>query len=222
MTHPVVFVGFSMTDPDFANLMREVTARLRSSPPAHYALLGYSTIEEREAYALRMTDKFGVRPVFYSLKVAPGEDRYANLMLLLDALAEKDRPVRKLATVEPPASAPGPVDPNDPNKRQFGEQAERNGRRLTARPLKQAGDWVRFELVVKATDERPIRGRVEFHLHPTFDEPVVRVTADNGSASFVGMSYGAFTVGVALDGGETRLELDLAFHPDFPVGWRQR
>lgn len=36
------------------------------------------------------------------------------------------------------------------------------------------------------------------------------------------MSYGAFTVGVALDGGETRLELDLAFHPDFPVGWRQR
>lgn len=61
-------------------------------------------------------------------------------------------PVRKLATVEPPASAPGPVDPNDPNKRQFGEQAERNGRRLTARPLKQAGDWVTFELVVKATD----------------------------------------------------------------------
>jgi hypothetical protein len=59
MTHPVVFVGFSMNDPDLANLMREVTARLVSSEPCHLALIGFETHEDRDLIRERMRGKFG-------------------------------------------------------------------------------------------------------------------------------------------------------------------
>jgi hypothetical protein len=35
-------------------------------------------------------------------------------------------------------------------------------------------------------------------------------------------AWGAFTVGAVADGGLTRLELDLAEHPDFPAEFRAR
>ncbi len=224
MTHPVVFVGFSMNDPDFANLMREVTARLRARPPAHYAILGYSSIEEREAYAARMTDKFGVRPVFYSRNVeAAGGDEYANLLHLLDALG--GRPVRSLTAVSPSPEAPeqiSPVDPNDPQKGQWGGQAVANGRGLRAAMTDHKKRWVSFDLIVEATDERPLTGEVVFHLHPSFDRSVRRLQAVKGVARLGLTSYGAFTVGVSADDGRTRLELDLSRQSDLPLDWRRR
>lgn len=226
MTHPVVFVGFSMNDPDFANLMREVTARLRARPPAHFALLGYSSIEEREAYAARMTDKFGVRPIFFSRISEPGGDEFANLIHLLDALASRE--ARSVAEVAPKPSlqgAPGavaPVDPKDPQKGQWGGTAEANGRLLRAEATGLKGRWLNFELIVESTTDRPLAGEVVFHLHPSFQKPVRVVQAAAGKATLSLTSYGAFAVGALADEGQTRLELDLALQSDLPLDWRQR
>jgi hypothetical protein len=225
MTHPVVFVGFSMNDPDFANLMREVTARLKAKPPAHFALLAYSSSEEREAYAARMEDKFGVRPVFYSRITKPGADEFGNLIPLLDALAGQKARTASAAALATPVAKPGkrPKPPaNDPQKGQWGGRAEANGRRLRAENAKLDGRWLRFDLVVEATDERPLDGKVEFFLHDSFDQAHQVEKVKNGKARLHLTTYGAFTVGAVADGGDTQLELDLSLQSDLPLGWRQR
>jgi hypothetical protein len=221
MTHPVVFVGFSMNDPDFANLMREVTARLKARPPAHYALLAYGSIEEREAYAARMVDKFGVRPVFYSLDTAPDADAHGNLIHLLDALGGFTP--RELAAVPKPPGAAKPKPPaNDPQKGQWGGKSEANGRRLRVERHSSDGRWLDFDLLVESIGEPPLQGEVHFHLHDSFAKPHLRREVKNGQARLGLRSYGAFTVGAVADEGRTELELDLSLQPDLPLSWRQR
>lgn len=115
------------------------------------------------------------------------------------------------------------VDPDDPNKGQFGGSPERNGRRLRAVTKPLAGPRSArcgVNIRVESTDPaRPLTGTVKLHLHPTFGEwytydlDVVRgVAADDI------VSYGAFTIGAVADGGATRLELDLM---DVPGGTEQ-
>jgi hypothetical protein len=72
-------------------------------------------------------------------------------------------------------------------------------------------------------DTDPLRGAVRFYLHDTFlnDRPVVSVSPA-GVAELSIDAWGAFTVGAVADGGLTRLELDLAEHPDFPADFRPR
>lgn len=221
MTHPVVFIGFSMNDPDFANFMREVTARLKVPLPSHFALLGYSTLEEREAYQARMLNKYGVRPIFYHRVSRTGHDEHDNLLHLLDALAgQPPRPfVARSSAVDGKKS---PVDLSDPQKGQWGGLSEAGGRRLRAEPRSLKAYWFSFDLIVEATDGKPLAGAVEFHLHDTFTEPVMLVPVVEGTARCEITSYGAFTVGALADDGATRLELDLALQSNLPVDWRQR
>lgn len=127
-----------------------------------------------------------------------------------------------------------PVDPDDPQKGQWGGQSERDGRRLRA-TVGEGRDryagrsysdvfsgWFMVQLIVEPTDGHPLEGEVEFHLHPSFNPPIVRVPVQDGRAILEHYSWGAFTVGALADNGHTRLELDLATLSDAPNVFRAR
>ena len=115
-----------------------------------------------------------------------------------------------------------PFDPEDPNKGRFGGSPESNGRRLTASIKPVAGPKSsRCDVTIRvaSTDpQKPLTGRVKFHLHPTFRQwSSYDVDVKGGIAEDRISSYGAFTIGVEADEGKTRLELDLV---DVPGGTR--
>ena len=114
---------------------------------------------------------------------------------------------------------------DDPNKGNFGGQAINNDRalRATIDPSELGAGLYRVVLTVTSTDIRkPLRGRVTFYLHPTFQPDVVERDVVNGVATLGLVAYGAFTVGARADGGKTELELDLAQHPDATPDFRSR
>ena len=129
---------------------------------------------------------------------------------------------KTLATVQSEKSA-DEMDYNndDPNKGQFGRDNKANNRILeaTVRPIEDQPDLCIVKLKVSSTQptEKPLRGSVIFHLHPTFTrhEFPVQVNKD-GIAELTLTAWGAFTVGAIADDGTTRLELDLAEIPGAP------
>lgn len=227
MTNPVVFIGFSLDDPDLAQLMREVAAR--SGGANHFALMKYSSELEREAIASKIKTKFGVQTVFYY--VPEDSSDHGNLVLLLRHLKSGGPlpdPVPVIAPPSPARQAGGkpPINELDPNKGQFGRRAERQGYRLSVTGVDEVRrrKWLTFRLVVEDTKEPSrLAGAVGFFLHPSFNKDRREVPVENGRASLKLTSYGAFTVGVRLPGG-VELELDLATveHRDIPMWFRLR
>ena len=123
-----------------------------------------------------------------------------------------------------PDVEPGPFH-DDPWAGQFGGRATANGRRIVAElammPARPGLATVR--LTVESTDPaRPLSGAVQFFLHPTFTNSQPVVPVDGGIATLTLVSWGAFTVGALADGGDTKLELDLAQHPQAQEPWRSR
>jgi hypothetical protein len=112
---------------------------------------------------------------------------------------------------------------DDPQKGRFGESPSRNGRLLTARvTAAEQKDWYRIVLRVRSTEpEHPLAGEVKFFLHPTFKHSEIKRAARRGESRLTLRAYGAFTVGVETDGGETCLELDLAEVPEAPRRFRE-
>ena len=127
----------------------------------------------------------------------------------------------KRGTAEP---QPGTVH-DDPWKGVFGGSAVSNDRRVdaTVEPLGIDGQIFTVRLRVASTIPDNLRDAVQFFLHPTFanDRPVVTV-GPSGTADLVLRAYGAFTVGVLADNGDTRLEFDLAEIPHAPRTFRER
>jgi len=104
-----------------------------------------------------------------------------------------------------------PVDPDDPQKKQWGGRMTANGRLIGAKVTETKDeDWYKIELEVVTTTKEPLKGPVVFHLHPTFTPAILSRNADGKKAVLSLHGYGAFTVGVEADEGRTRLELDLA------------
>jgi hypothetical protein len=107
-------------------------------------------------------------------------------------------------------------DPADPQKGKWGGKPidEAAHRKLTARigNLPNENYFRRVVLRVESTDAAnfPLTDNVRFHLHPTFARPVIEVKPQDNAAEVSLVAYGAFTVGAETDGGNTRLELDLA------------
>jgi hypothetical protein len=84
-------------------------------------------------------------------------------------------------------------------------------------------DWFNVNLEVISTDSNnPLTGDVIFHLHPSFPYQTITCPAINGKAKLDLVAFGAFTVGVECDGGNTRLELDLAEVANVPVVFKSR
>jgi hypothetical protein len=109
----------------------------------------------------------------------------------------------------------------DPHQGQWGGKATGNGRLLQGTVTK-AGrpDWFQIDLEVLRRSGRQLSGAVDFYLHPTFSPDVRRVPVKDGRARLTVWGYGAFTVGAEADGGETRLELDLAKVRGAPLAFR--
>lgn len=123
------------------------------------------------------------------------------------------------------ATGPGPQPgnvPDDPWKRAFNGSPRQRNRILEAEVRSVAGSSTLFDIRLSVRSEfpetDPLRGTVQFFLHPTFarDKPVVTVN-QHGVAELNLRAYGAFTVGALADDGRTTLELDLAELPGIPA-----
>jgi hypothetical protein len=78
-----------------------------------------------------------------------------------------------------------------------------------------------FEVALCVTSHPPASGEVAFFLHNTFPQTTQLATTDSkGTASLTLYAYGAFTVGVLMDEGNTELELDLSQLPGAPTAFR--
>jgi hypothetical protein len=121
-----------------------------------------------------------------------------------------------------PAIQTAVQDIDDPQRGQFGGRSTSGGRRITAEVSEGKHGWFKIEITVEPTNGIPLRGNVEFHLHPTFRPPVVRKYPSKGRASLKISAWGAFTVGAIADEGQTRLELNLAELSKAPKVFRQR
>ena len=116
--------------------------------------------------------------------------------------------------------------PDDPNKGKFGRENMANNRILeaTISPIPDQADLCLVKLKISSTapQQKPLSGKVIFHLHPTFEryEFPVNVNQD-GVAELTLTAWGAFTVGAIADDGATRLELDLAEIPSAPKKFRE-
>jgi len=83
---------------------------------------------------------------------------------------------------------------------------------------------VRIEVVPITNSTRQLRGRVRFHLHPTFVPNVQDVQSRDNKTILKLRAWGAFTVGIEVfDEPYTQLELDLADSPKVtaPVEFRK-
>ncbi|MFM2045586.1 MAG: hypothetical protein RLY86_4162 [Pseudomonadota bacterium] len=236
MTHPVVFIGFSLADPDLAQLMREVTFRLRApddlQAARHFAVMGARTDDEEAVIRSRMMGKYGILPVFYRVTSrSNGKEDHSGLRTLLHGLRsrlEPTSPVTDTPTQDDRDSlvldshqVDGPDA--DPNKGRFGGKSVVDGWSLALAHHREdeRNGWIELTLTVTAPDGRSATvPRVRMHLHPTFPEKVISVPLVRGQGEVSLVCFGAFTVGVDIDDGWVRLELDLAEEKRLPEWFR--
>jgi hypothetical protein len=116
------------------------------------------------------------------------------------------------------------VSNDDPNKGAFGGTGERNGYCLDAQvtPMPQSDRYFLVHAWVDSASRTPLPDGTEvvFHLHPTFPHPAVSVKSSGGKATIDRLAWGAFTIGVEIEG--VRLELDLAQDVAAPRAFRER
>ena len=116
--------------------------------------------------------------------------------------------------------------PDDPQKGRFGGERERNGRKLFADVDRSPIPGLyRVKLWVESTDQnRPLDADVVYYLHNTFRPSVFTIKVaefQDGKAEVEPKTaWGAFTVGVVTDNGDTLLEYDLATDSQFPSAFR--
>lgn len=129
-----------------------------------------------------------------------------------------------LRDLPPKSRVPTPtVDADDPLRGQFGGSSTRDNFAITGSVKALRDDWFEIELRVARTDGGLEGvGEVEFHLHPTFDPAIRRVTATDGVATLRLQAWGAFTVGAVVLRPFAQLEFDLSGLPDAPPVFAQR
>lgn len=208
-------------------LLREVNASLRSDESRHFAIMGLNPTMNEILERSRLRKRFGVEPVFYD----NSNNDHKGLRDLLNQIHTKSsssininpEPVtlqRKLKSTGS-KSPTTEIDPEDPQKGQWGGKAEYNNRIVNATVKELEPDWFEATIIVKSTHpHKPLTGRVRFHLHPTIIPMVRETTAKKGVAQITVESYGAYTVGIETDRGKTKLELDLADLEDAPELFR--
>jgi hypothetical protein len=114
---------------------------------------------------------------------------------------------------------------NDPWKNKFGGKLKANGRHVyaTVEPVIGDKNWFLVRLVVEPTlGGEALDLPVYFYIHSDFPQNQLRVMPHHSRAELVIRAWGAFTVGVLTDNGDTRLELDLAENNTYPSLFRER
>lgn len=220
----VVFVGFSLNDPDLMTLLREVNATLQSKEPRHFAIMGLDHPVSEPLERNRLRNRYGVEPVFYDNRERNHEGLLEVLTYLAQYGAGPATPIEAVAPQREPLPVSEPAsefDPDDPQKGKWGGRAKANGREVTATVRELEPGWFEATIKVRSTQtRRPLTGDVMFFLHPTLIPPVRSATASRGVATIKVESYGAYTLGVEAEGGKTRLELDLATLEQAPMLFR--
>ena len=215
----VVFVGFSLSDPDFVTILREVQA-LGGGAPRHYAILPRPK-EGEAGLAAYLTSKYGVFPILY-----PNEDgKHAGLHAILTDLGNVSRERTDWAEVEVEraSSKRRRKHQDDPNAGHFGGKATAGGFTLRLADVKLwDDDWATLELEVRDRSGKPPRSPVAFYLHPTFPERVIRVPPGSRRCLISVAAWGAFTVGAVVAKPRVLLELDLAREKKLPKAFRER
>jgi len=223
-TQQILFVGFSLEDPDLVSILRDVNAALGSEEPRHFAFLPLNRHEDDpDLLRSRMRRKFGIDPVFY-----PSTKNHERLLDLLRLLKWRDRrravhevPLLHRADTAEEVAALLPQDPDDAQKGRFGGRSERRGRRLRAHVADTRDGWFKVTLTVDRTRGALHDGDcVEFHLHQTFKGSPRKQEVKGGKAVLPLDAWGAFTVGAVLPDG-TELELDLASLKTAPKAFRE-
>lgn len=82
-TQQVVFIGFSLNDPELGALLREMQASMGPGPARHFALLALREDESDTLERRRLKEKYGVEALFY-----PHTPDHSRLGDLLKALKE--------------------------------------------------------------------------------------------------------------------------------------
>ena len=107
----------------------------------------------------------------------------------------------------------------DSQKGRWGEEPERNSRRLSATVSgpKSNGFFGALITVENTSPNIPLTGIVKFHLHHSFKNPNPVIAVQNGKAVLeLKKVLGPFTIGAETDSGKTILELDLSTVKDAP------
>lgn len=230
--HPVLFVGFSLTDPDLMALLRQANT-LSFQSARHYALIGLSSKREKDARYVeraRLRRKYGVNAIFFS----PGPG-YRGLDTLLKFLSLAPQWPKERDLEESRNKIPDKIDeeycyrhnehyPDDPLKQRFGGSPERGDWRVRAyveRDLQQP-HWFRVRAEVSARPGRraQLRGRVDFFVHPSFPQYRYWTRASKGVAKYTFYCFGSFTLGVQLHQHKAYLELDLAEVDGVPLDFQ--
>ena len=205
-----------------------------SSSAAMLACIGPPGLVDSQQWEVKLALERGVRII----PVLVGGAGYEKLPLFLQttqaAVIESgspealERTTERLARdleyllVERAGRPSSAVDPDDPQRGQWGESAAHDDRALTASVRAISDDYFEVTLEVAGTADKPLTGTVEFHLHPTFVPPAQTVPVVDGRAVLLLRCWGAFTVGAVADGGRTTLELDLAADTTFPQKFTAR
>lgn len=114
-TQRLVFVGFSLTDPELAALLREVHVSITAGSARHFALLALKDDEDDTLERRRLKQKYGIDAIFY-----PFTPSHSQLDRLVEALKRGDGDYGELwdapmaqavamgAGPPPPAASPPP------------------------------------------------------------------------------------------------------------------
>jgi len=228
LTQPVLFIGFSLNDPDLAYLMRVVNAYLGAGGTSkdllrtrRFAILPIrEDLDDPNLAFERYQEKLGIAPIFYS-----STPDHKGLLDTIEALHVALETGQMPAAMEQLPVAPEVSQTSDdPRREEFGTEPEKEGRRLSA-SVRRTGhpDWFSLTVRVESTDpERPLQGPdVHFFLHPTFQPSQIPRPVVNGIAEFSTHAYGAFTIGARVED-DIKLGLDLSTLPDAPEEFRSR
>jgi hypothetical protein len=140
---------------------------------------------------------------------------------------ERAKVLARSANMQPQRVETRKINPQDPQKGQWGGLPQNNGWEVTAEVEAVQGqdDWFNIFLVTKATagsKKKRLTGTVIYYLHDTFTKPIEKVRPSRGEAKLKLSAYGAFTVGVFIEKDGTVLELDLAELTDAPRRFREQ
>ena len=131
---------------------------------------------------------------------------YSSTRELRDRLRESI--IGSVLTLKPDA----PYD--DPNRGHFGLKAFSNQKLLTATIVPSSKNWFKVRITVLSVDaSKPLKGNVQFVLHPSYEPKRIKVQASDGVASLEVDAYGAYTIGAIVKMDDTALELDLKTIP---------
>lgn len=229
--HRLVFLGFSLSDPDLMFLLRSVNAAYADLPPQHFVIAPLIPEQGNENILRRHFEgKRGVRPVFYNATEANPYQPLPEFLRSIEAwvkLPKLPTPQQIVAGLQKTSQVKSrPVtrefDPEDPLKGTANGLAELDGIAISATVDEtNEEDWFEIAVTVTASAAVALGKEVTFHVHPTFPQDQYKVAVAKGKAVWKGHAVGAFTIVAETETG-TKVELDLAELESAPKRFRER